>query len=99
MIHLPDRVSRLNELAYDLWWSWTSDARDVFRRLDYPLWRLTAHNPVRMLQLLAPETLERAITDAEWPAHYDRALARLDAAPAAPHTRVASQPPATRAPP
>src|SRR5262245_54741829 len=37
MIHLPERVSRLHELAYDLWWSWNTDARNVFRRLDYPL--------------------------------------------------------------
>jgi len=58
MIHLPERISRLNELAYDLWWSWTTDARNVFRRLDYPLWRLTAHNPVKMLQLISPEKSE-----------------------------------------
>src|SRR5689334_16213239 len=88
MIHLPDRISRLNELAYDLWWSWTTDARNVFRRLDYPLWRLTAHNPVKMLQTIAPETIERAINDAEWLTLYDRALARLDAARAAQNTWV-----------
>jgi glucan phosphorylase len=46
---LPDRLNRLNELATDLWWSWHRDARMVFRRLDYALWRSTAHNPVRML--------------------------------------------------
>ena len=55
MTQLPDRMARLKELAYDLWWSWNTDARSVFRRLDYPLWRLTAHNPVKMLQLLTPE--------------------------------------------
>ncbi len=47
---LPERISRLDELAVDLWWSWHRDAREVFRRLDYPLWRATAHNPVRMLR-------------------------------------------------
>src|ERR1041385_7812011 len=88
MIHLPDRISRLDELAYDLWWSWTTDARNVFPRLDYPLWRLTAHNPVKMLQTIAPETIERAINDAEWLANYDRSMARLDAARAAQNTWV-----------
>ena len=29
----------------DLWWSWHAEARAVFRRLDYGLWRATAHNP------------------------------------------------------
>ena len=36
---LPDRLSRLAELAIDLWWSWNNDARAVFRTLDYQLWR------------------------------------------------------------
>ena len=58
-------------------------ARDVFRRLDYPLWRLTAHNPVRMLKLVAPETLARAAANPEWLQTYDRAIARLDTARAA----------------
>ena len=90
MIQLPDRVSRLKELAYDVWWSWTTDARNVFRHLDYPLWRLTAHNSVRMLQLLSPEALDRALHDPEWLTGYDAALARLDAARAAHNTWIES---------
>ncbi|HEX5110974.1 MAG TPA: alpha-glucan family phosphorylase [Vicinamibacterales bacterium] len=80
MVVLPKRIERLNELAYDLWWSWTNDAREVFRHLDYPLWRLTAHNPVKMLQLISPAALDAAMSDAGWLTHYDRAIARLDAA-------------------
>jgi hypothetical protein len=57
---LPDRIARLNHLAYDLWWIWHDEAREVFRQLDYPLWRLTAHNPVKMLRLLPRERLEEA---------------------------------------
>ncbi len=76
---LPARISRLEELASDLWWSWNPDVRQVFRRLDYPLWRLTAHNPVRMLQEIAPDTLARAAADPAWLEQYDHALARLDA--------------------
>ena len=30
---IPDRLSRLPELANDLWWSWNVSAREVFRRL------------------------------------------------------------------
>ena len=40
---LPSRIERLSELAFDLWWSWNAVARDVFRDLDYPLWRFTDH--------------------------------------------------------
>jgi len=80
LIHLPDRIKRLDEVAYDLWWSWNADARQVFRRLDYPLWRQTAHNPVRMLQMIPRQTLEAKAADPGWAAQYDRVIARLDAA-------------------
>jgi starch phosphorylase len=75
---LPDRINRIEELARDLWWSWNPDARNVFRGLDYALWRRTAHNPVRMLTVIAPETLAAAIATPEWLALYDRAIERLD---------------------
>ncbi len=83
MAHLPDRIHRLDELAHDLWWSWTTSGRNVFRRLDYPLWRLTWHNPVRMLTLVEPDTLARAIANPEWLDNYDRVLEQLDAVRAA----------------
>jgi glycogen phosphorylase len=86
VVTLPDRINRLEELAYDLWWSWTPDARNVFRTLDYPLWRQTAHNPVRMLQMASKATLERALKDPAWLARYDRAMARLDAVRSAANT-------------
>ncbi|HEY1308422.1 MAG TPA: alpha-glucan family phosphorylase [Vicinamibacterales bacterium] len=86
MTPLPDRINRLDALAQDLWWSWNPEARQVFRRLDYALWRLTAHNPVRMRQVLSPDTLARAAADPEWLALYDRAIARLDAVRAARNT-------------
>ena len=86
MIQLPDRINRLEELANDLWWSWNADARNVFRRLDYPLWRQTAHNPVLMLRLVPRERLEQVAKDAHYVADYDRAVQRLDAARAAHNT-------------
>ncbi len=86
MIQLPERIKRLDELARDIWWSWSPDGRSVFRRLDYPLWRLTAHNPVKMLRTISQESLNRAVSDHDWLGRYDRALAGLDAARAASRT-------------
>jgi starch phosphorylase len=83
---LPERIKRLEELAKDLWWSWNPEARSLFRRLDYTVWRQTAHNPVRMLQVLPPAVFERAMSDAWWMATYDRVIARFDAARAAHNT-------------
>ena len=76
---LPARINRLNELAYDLWWSWNQGAREVFRDLDYPLWRFTDHNPVLLLHLIEPERLDFAASDPEFLRLYDDAVAALDA--------------------
>jgi starch phosphorylase len=74
---LPERLSRLPELARDLWWSW-HEAREVFRRLDYRLWRETSHNPVQLLLRISPRMLERAADDPAFLARYDAAVAAFD---------------------
>ena len=75
---LPGRISRLNELACNLWWSWNGSAREVFRELDYPLWRFTNHNPVLLLHLVEPDRLEFAASDPEFLRIYDAAVTALD---------------------
>lgn len=77
---LPDRISGLWQLAFNLWWTWHPQAREVFRLLDYPLWRLTSHNPVRMLQSVPHERLEQAAQEPEFVALYDAAIAGVDRA-------------------
>ncbi|MGO9096335.1 MAG: alpha-glucan family phosphorylase [Bryobacteraceae bacterium] len=77
---LPERIGRLPELACDLSWSWSCEARQVFRILDYPLWRMTAHNPVQLLRTIAPEQVSRALNDPAFLAAYDAAIARMDGA-------------------
>ena len=93
MHELPNRIHRLNELARDLWWSWNRTARNVFRRLDYPLWRTTAHNPVKMLALISNDALARAVASPEWLHLYDLAIAGLDDARAARNTWCAREHP------
>ncbi len=78
----PERIRRLGDLASDIWWSWHANARAVFRTLDYPLWRITAHNPVLMLRTIAPERVEQVARDPRWLALYDAAIAGLDQAKA-----------------
>src|SRR5688500_4917534 len=91
---LPGRIHRLPELALDVWWSWIPTARQVFRRLDYPMWRSSSHNPVRMLLAIDAARLQEAATDPEFLALYDEALSRLDEARAAKGTWWADNGPA-----
>src|SRR5262245_6762700 len=83
---LPERINPLAELAVDLWWSWNREARSVFRRLDYTLWRATAHNPVRMLWVIPRGKLEAAAGNPDFVRVYDRAIEMLDSARAASNT-------------
>ncbi|MQA30472.1 MAG: alpha-glucan family phosphorylase [Luteitalea sp.] len=83
---LPERLNRLDELSEDLWWSWNPDGRQVFRKLDYTLWRATAHNPVRMRWIVSQAKLEAAANDPAFLAVYDRALAAIDDARAGRNT-------------
>ncbi len=78
--HVPERLRRLPELATDLWWTWHMRAREVFRKLDYPLWRQTAHNPVLMLRLVSPELVEERSRDERFLRIYDAAIDALDTA-------------------
>ena len=83
---IPDRLRRLPEIAGDLWWTWNPQAREVFRQLDYPLWRQTAHNPVLMLRNVSQEMLNSAASDAKFLATYDAAVKALDDARSAKDT-------------
>lgn len=76
---LPERIGRLYELAHNLWWSWHEEGRQVFRSLDYGLWRTTGHNPVRQLREMSPERLQAAAVDPAFLELYDSVMARLDA--------------------
>ena len=72
---IPERIAGLWDLATDLWWVWHREAREVFRRLDYKVWRLTAHNPVRMLRLVTPERFATMAADPSFLALFDEAMA------------------------
>jgi starch phosphorylase len=46
---LPEQLSRMPELAYNILWTWEPLIRALFRRLDANLWRECNYNPVLML--------------------------------------------------
>ena len=57
---LPDRLSALDRLARNLWYTWNPEAIELWRRLDRDLWEEAYHNPVRMLGMISQERLEEA---------------------------------------
>jgi len=60
---LPQRLQRLYDIANNLWWSWESDARELFRRLDADLWEDTRHNPLLVLSCIDQKILDERDQD------------------------------------
>ena len=60
---IPKSVHRLGELAFNLWWSWNTNARFLFKMLDQTLWKQTTHRPVKMLFEMSPEQIAQATSD------------------------------------
>jgi starch phosphorylase len=75
--YLPERISGLNAIAHNLWWSWSRDARALFRAIDQPLWHLTRHNPIDMLRRVDPARLAECAEDPDFLARYDLVLDQL----------------------
>lgn len=74
---LPERISGLSDLAYNLWWSWHPAARMLFKLLDRIRWKESGHNPVRMLKELPLEILEAAARNPDYLKHYDAVMNRF----------------------
>ncbi|HPY60761.1 MAG TPA: alpha-glucan family phosphorylase, partial [Methanospirillum sp.] len=75
--HIPDRLSGLIDLSYNLWSSWHPEAWLLFKNLNRQGWKESIHNPVRMLQELTPDLLDAAISNIDYTNHYDAVIAKF----------------------
>ncbi|HKW85753.1 MAG TPA: alpha-glucan family phosphorylase [Nitrospiraceae bacterium] len=75
---IPGGLTRLLELAHNLWWSWQPEARRLFEVIDPTLWRLTHHNPVKLLHDVKPERLITLSHDPVFVRQYSAVLKAYD---------------------
>lgn len=75
--HIPDRLSGLIDLSYNLWSSWHPEAWLLFKNLNRQGWKESIHNPVMMMQQLPAGELETAAKNAEYTNHYDAVIAKF----------------------
>ena len=59
-VRLEDRLRRLEDLANDLYYSWSRGVRRLFGHLDPDNWRACAHNPKVFLRRVSQRRLEEA---------------------------------------
>lgn len=71
---LPVELNSLREIAYNLYWTWNHDLRNLFRRLDRDLWESSGHNPVRLLGSIDQARLEARAKDDGYLSHLQRPL-------------------------
>jgi starch phosphorylase len=75
---IPERIQRLEELAYNLKWSWDYRARLLFKRLDPQLWKNTQHNAVKLLHDIDTARLADAAEDPDFLREYEVTMKSLD---------------------
>lgn len=61
---LPSSLSKLDEIAHNLWWAWHPEAQDIFKEIDETLWQKTQGNPVAVLQSLSQTRIDEITQDA-----------------------------------
>jgi len=76
---IPERLSALPDLAYNLWWCWHADAVALFRRIDPALFDQLDHSPIRLGYVISQKRLEELAQDHDFLAHLDRVNAAFTA--------------------
>lgn len=76
--HIPERFSRFPELAYNLWWSWNSQARGLFQQINPIAWQSGKNNAVTILKETSAERFEKLSKNQEILDLYDVVINTFD---------------------
>lgn len=76
--NLPEVLNPLLTIANNMWWCWSSDAVELFRRLDRDMWEETYHSPKNMLGMVSQKRLEELSEDDSFVSHMERVKSDLD---------------------
>lgn len=76
--YLPEELSPLMKIARNMWWAWSFEAIELFRRLDVELWREVDHNPIALLGALPQKTMNTTAKSESFIAHMNRVEEELD---------------------
>jgi starch phosphorylase len=76
---LPTALEPLLVIARNLYWTWNTDARALFERIDRTRWEASGHNPLRLLQLTPAAELDHLAGDDGFRLHLHRVSEALAA--------------------
>ncbi len=75
---LPENLAPLREIAMNLRWSYTPDARELIRRVDPQLWEESGQNPIAMFGMVEPARWQDLAENDRFLEHLDRVREGLD---------------------
>jgi starch phosphorylase len=71
---LPNRIAGLAELATDLWWASSAEARALFKMISRSHWHDTEHNPIEQLRTVSRARFALLAENPTFLAYYDRVM-------------------------
>ena len=75
---LPEKISRLTEIANNLWWSWNTEFLKLFQMIDIDLWENVGKNPIKFLKLVNQSKIEEISENSEFLRQYNRVVENFD---------------------
>ncbi|MDR1739870.1 MAG: alpha-glucan family phosphorylase [Bacteroidales bacterium] len=73
----PGKLGKLKELSLNLWWSWDSDATELFANIDKKLWNDVGHNPIELLSRLTTKAFDALENDKKFLSQMDKVYTRF----------------------
>ncbi|MBN2569105.1 MAG: alpha-glucan family phosphorylase [Deltaproteobacteria bacterium] len=75
----PESISRLREIAYNLWWSWNPNIKELFSRIDPHIWEAVSGNPIEMLERVDQKRMEEIARNESYLSLYKQVTEWMDA--------------------
>ena len=75
---LPEKISRLTEIANNLWWSWNTEFLKLFQVIDIDLWENVGKNQIKFLKLVNQSKIEEISENSEFLKQYNRVVENFD---------------------
>jgi starch phosphorylase len=70
--NIPQNLTFLETLSRNMWWCWTRNAVELFRRIDPRLWAECGRNPIPFLGRVPQARLEKLSKDTSYVGHLER---------------------------
>lgn len=75
---LPEKINRLKDLAYNFYFSWHPEVRDLFIEIDRALWKKSNHNPIKFLNVVQQKKLESVAESNNFYDQYQKVISNFN---------------------